>query len=365
MFHLALTFFSHASILIIFQSRSLQSKDQLKALKAQKAAAAAQQQATTAAVGRDEDTKSMPPPPPRPASLPPPSAPLQKPSDAAGPGSYHQDSQGTRINDGGGITASRLQSEPSVNKQIAPQHNINNINNNNNTSLVDSNTPLPTGFFEAAVAAQGGQGSTGGGLSLERVVSKGAKSGEGSTGAALGGIDRAEMRSGASVGDFLVATSQLSAMEETELNQIAPAISHALQAETSQQKIIQSNNKKDKNIVVERPGTSSKQQQLPNGFFDTASIAPQGTKASAAAGVSTQDGNMEKEFANFMKEVNVNAAQTEAEVGAEAAGAVEDDDEGDRRARDDFEQLYVYNVFEEHIFYSIVEHVNVLPLYLD
>jgi len=313
--------------------RCLQNKDQLKALKAQKAAAAAaQQQETSLAAGRDEDTKSMPPPPPRPSSLPPPSSSLQKPPAAAGPGSYHQDSQGTRINDGGAITAaSLLHSEPSVNKQAAPQHN-----NNNNLSLVESNALLPTGFIEAAIAAQG---STGGGLSLERVVSKGAKSGEGSTGAAFGGGDKGEVRSVASVGDFLAATSQLSAMAETELNQVAPAVSHALQDETSQKK---KNTKKNRNIVLEGDGTSSRQQQLPTGFFDAASTAPQGTKASAATGgTRTKDINMDKQFADFMKQVDVDVDATQTETEAEAAGAVEDDedDENAKRARDDFEQL--------------------------
>ncbi|KAG7670300.1 hypothetical protein Ndes2437A_g04813 [Nannochloris sp. 'desiccata'] len=316
------------------------SKEQLKALKAQKAAAAAQQQAAKVAAGRDEDTKSMPPPPPRPASQPPPTAPLQKPSTAAGPGSYHQDSQGTRINDGGGVTtASILQSEPSVNKQTAAQLNHN--NNNNNTSLVDSNAPLPTGFFEAVAAAQGGQGSTGGGLSVDRVVSKAAKSGEGSTGASLGGDGggREEMRSGGGAGDFLIATSQLSAMVETELNQVAPAVSHALGGGTSQQK------KNTGNISVEGDGgggggTSSRQrQQLPTGFFETVSAGPQGTKASVAAGVGTKDLDMDKEFADFMKEVDVDATETEAAAGAGAVEEEEEDEESARRARDDFEQF--------------------------
>jgi hypothetical protein len=288
----------------------------------------------------------MPPPPPRPTSLPPPAQAQSKPTapplqPQAAPGSYHQDSQGTRINDGGGITAaSLLQSEPSVNKQTAPLHNDNN-NNNNNNSLADSNA-LPGGFFEVPIfATQGGQGSTGNGggnMSIDMVVSKAAKSGEGSTGAALGGGGGGGggIRSG-SAGDFLVATSQYSAMIETEPALVAPAVSHAV--ERSQQNT--TNTK-----TIEGGGTSSKQQQLPNGFFDTSAAvaAPtQGTKASAAAAATTdgKDVDMDKEFADFMKEVNVDAT-TETDVGR--AGAVveneeEEDDDDARQAREDFEQL--------------------------
>lgn len=325
-----------SSSYFIFQiplSRSLQTKEQLKALKAQKAAAvaAAQQQ-----MAEKEDTKSMPPPPPRPASVAPPLqkpplAPSAAPAAIAPPGSYHPDSQGTRINDGG---VGLLHSEPSVNKQTAPL--LYPTNNNNNASLVDSSNALPTGFFEAPVATQGGQGSTGGVPNVDIVVSKAAKSGEGSTGAALGGGGGGGgMRSRGSGGDFLIATSQLSAMVETDPKAVAPAASNALGGRTSQQTTANKMN----NTSIEGGGTSSK-QQLPSGFFDAsaAAAAPQGTKASVAAG---KDVDMDKEFADFMKEVDVDAPEGAAEAEAAVVAVVEEeaDDESARLAREDFEQL--------------------------
>ena len=79
---------------------------------------------------------------------------------------------------------------------------------------------------------------------------------------------------------------------------------------------------------------------LPRGFFDSsAAAAPQGTKASAAAAAAGDSKNldMDKEFADFMKEVKVENASPA--VAATAAVEEEDDDEGAKLAREDFEQL--------------------------
>lgn len=309
----------------------IQTKDQLRVLKAQKAQAAAAAAAQpVAAASPDEDTKSMPPPPPRltpgPSSGAPKPAPASAPAPAPasappGRGSYHADSQGTRIQEGGGaLGGNLLHSEPSVNKISHPQGQQSEVGasappvpTGNATSLAESNA-LPSGFIDVVVAQ--GQGSTTG-IHLG-VVTKAAKSAEGSTGGLEGG--EGEPRSG-SANPADLATSQLSAMPTWD-TAVASRAMPDMQMESAREAA---------SAPAQAPGS------LPKNFFDNAAAGAaamsgpqqhQGTNASAA--------DMDREYAEFMKAVD--ADEGVADAMAEAA-AVEEDEDAVKRSREDFEQL--------------------------
>lgn len=289
---------------------TVQSKEQLKALKAQKAAAAAQQQESTRQ-SPEQDTKSMPPPPPRPSSII-----SQRPPQV--PASFHEDSQGTLLNGGGGLTAAALHSEPSVNKLPLPLYG-----SQNDASAVASN-PLPSGFFEpqeqgSTGGGSGGGAGGGGGLAPTRST----RSAEGST----GGLEE-DGRGVFNAADL--ATSALSAKswgEGTAASQVTPAgvFPEESTAYAENGPVTTHNNLRAAGDVA-----SSGPGALPKGFFEGAAA-----EAHQAAHRPVKDAKqMDSEFAAFMSEVEAEAAIAEAQ----AAQGEEEEEEG-HRDRDGFEQL--------------------------
>ena len=197
--------------------------------------------------------------------------------------------------------------------QAAPIHPITNA-----ASLAESNA-LPSGLLDAVVMQ--GQGSTTG-IHLG-VVTKAAKSAEGSTGGLEGGGE-GEPRSG-SANPADLATSQLSAMPTWDTG----VASHAVPE-------MQIDNMREAASALAPP--SAQGGSLPRNFFDNPAAAvaaalsdPQHQQATKASAV-----DMDREYAAFIKSVD---AEEGVDAAVAEAAAVDEDEDALRRSREDFEQL--------------------------
>ena len=182
---------------------SLQSKEQLRAMRAQRTAALAAQQQQQAppppdrparAGSAEEDARSMPPPPPRvPSARSAPPQQQQQQQHAAA--SYHADSQGTRLHDSSALVGD-AHAEPSINQRGS--------RGSGGPEEVRSagGSGLPGDFFEQAAAprASGAAAAAAAPAAEQLAVAERVLSLEGSTGtgAAAGAPAGADVTSSAS-----------------------------------------------------------------------------------------------------------------------------------------------------------------------
>lgn len=264
----------------------MQTKEQIKQLKAEKAALAAKQPQKHLAV-KDQEGFSIPRPPSR---LPPPNSTAQRPAAA----SFHADSQATRLNDG--LTPpTNVHSEPSVNQQSlsrqkAAPKNVTNAPPSNNTGGIKggqggastTGAALPAGFFEDTAPAPSFEGST--------------------------GPDSL---------DLLIQQQQQDEEEEEEEQEEQQARANGDSVIAGVQK-------------PAAPGGTS----IPQGFFDNATADANARHVDSNNKPKKTEAELDDEYAVFMQQV-----ETDAAVGAEVAAVEEEEQAEDKETRDQFEHL--------------------------
>ena len=276
----------------------MQSKDQLRTLKAENA--------------------KMPPPPPRTLHG---GSQGSQPAAREGPATYHPDSQATRVQEGGITAASVLHSEPSVNKggsmasmALGPPASLQ-ASNALPTSVAATDT------FQASTATYGIDTQTQreengsllglpGGQSLSM---EGSTAGELDDNSAEDAFEGGEYWNGGQT-EHGLAASISSAIQQPWQN-----------AATSSQA-----------TATFHPKSSEAAGPIPAGFFDDRVRTSKGAHPQVPLGEKKTSSEMDAAFAQFMQEVEEEAVLP---LETEPDAPLDEDEDLEKKARDDFEQL--------------------------